>query len=120
MTTMSSPVEPRNTPVGNPSDSPEVNRPGPSREMTRHFPAKIFASEGRKQMDMSPTYQESITQPPPADWTIMLYIEADGALANFAVESLKQLHESASAPSAQKDNEANVVVAAHFSFSGDA
>ena len=28
-------------------------------------------------------------------WTIMLYIAADGILANFAVESLKQLNKSA-------------------------
>lgn len=32
--------------------------------------------------------------PTKADWTIMLYIAADGNLANFAVESLKQLNNS--------------------------
>jgi Clostripain family len=46
-------------------------------------------------------------------WTIMLYIAADGDLANFAVESLKQVNHSASIPSDQGD-QAKVVVAAQF------
>ena len=56
------------------------------------------------------------TTQPKVDWTIMLYIAADDVLANFAVESLRQLCESAraSAPS-----QANVVVAAQFAFSTD-
>jgi hypothetical protein len=29
------------------------------------------------------------------DWTIMVYISADNVLANFAIESLKQLKRSA-------------------------
>jgi len=32
---------------------------------------------------------------PSANWTIMVYISADGVLANFAVESLKQLKRAA-------------------------
>jgi hypothetical protein len=53
----------------------------------------------------------------PKDWTIMLYITADGTLTNFAVESLKQLNEAVSIPPKEKD--ASVIVAAHFSFPGD-
>lgn len=45
----------------------------------------------------------------------MLYIAADDALANFAVESLKQLNKSARAPAGTKD-EATVVVAAQFAL----
>ncbi len=48
-------------------------------------------------------------------WTIMLYIAADGLLANFAVESLKQLSKSASAAPGD-DDQASVVVAAQFSI----
>lgn len=51
----------------------------------------------------------------PIRWTIMLYIAADGTLANFAVESLKQLNNSISAPAGPND-EAMVVVAAQFSI----
>jgi len=51
-------------------------------------------------------------------WTIMLYIAADDTLANFAVESLKQLNKSASAPAGPTDA-ASVVVAAHFAFPAD-
>ncbi len=46
-------------------------------------------------------------------WTIMLYIAADGTLANFAIESLKQLNNSIGAPGLPGD-EATVVVAAQF------
>ena len=48
-------------------------------------------------------------------WTIMLYIAADGILANFAVESLRQLSRSASTGRG-KDDQASVVVAAQFSI----
>jgi Clostripain family len=48
-------------------------------------------------------------------WTIMLYIAADGNIANFAVESLKQLNYSASTPSGAAD-QAKVVVAAQFAI----
>jgi hypothetical protein len=44
-----------------------------------------------------------------AKWTIMVYIAADDGLANFAVESLKQLKNTASP---------NVVVAAQVGFAG--
>jgi hypothetical protein len=47
-------------------------------------------------------------------WTIMLYIAADSALANFAVESLKQLNSSVRA--ASTEDKAEVVVAAQFSI----
>ena len=45
-------------------------------------------------------------------WTIMLYIAADGILANFAVESLRQLSRSASTARG-KDDQASVVVESH-------
>ena len=32
---------------------------------------------------------------PPVNWTIMVYINADNVLANFAIESLKQLRNAA-------------------------
>ena len=48
-------------------------------------------------------------------WTIMLYIAADGLLANFAVDSLKQLSRSASTAPGH-DDQASVVVAAQFSI----
>jgi hypothetical protein len=48
-----------------------------------------------------------------ADWTIMLYIAADDTLANFAVESLKQINKSTSAPDGSR-GDAKVVVAAQF------
>jgi hypothetical protein len=51
---------------------------------------------------------------PNVDWTIMLYIAADDVLANFAVESLRQLYESATAST---PSGANVVVAAQFAYS---
>jgi Clostripain family len=50
-------------------------------------------------------------------WTIMLFIEADGALANFAVESLKQLAKSFSQDA---KNDGSVAVAAQFAFPVDA
>ena len=65
-------------------------------------------------------------------WTIMVYIAADNSLANFAVESLKQLHNSVSmkgTPIDQKNvmsidrtssarplDQAKVVVAAQFAI----
>jgi len=52
---------------------------------------------------------------PTPTWTIMLYIAADDVLANFAVESLRQLNKSSSALAGSKDK-ANVVVAAQFAF----
>jgi Clostripain family len=52
-----------------------------------------------------------------ADWTIMLYIAADDTLANFAVESLKQLSKSASASA--ESGAPKVVVAVHFVYPTD-
>ena len=52
---------------------------------------------------------------PLADWTIMLYIAADGNLANFAVESLKQLHHTAGGSPGSK-----IVVAAQFAIDAPA
>jgi hypothetical protein len=49
-------------------------------------------------------------------WTIMLYIAADGTLANFAVESLKQINDSMS----QADSQPSVVVAAQFAVDAPA
>src|ERR1700685_2185216 len=57
-------------------------------------------------------------------WVIMLYIAADSALANFAVESLKQINDSINMPcwDPQKGQEdqpelkASVIVAAQFAI----
>ena len=49
----------------------------------------------------------------PTTWTIMVYIAADGALANFAVESLKQLNESARMAGADQPK---LVVGAQLAF----
>jgi len=56
---------------------------------------------------------------PNNDWTIMLYITADGTLTNFAVESLKQLNKSVST-GAGVSGKPRVKVAAYFSFPGGA
>src|ERR1700678_3732978 len=48
-------------------------------------------------------------------WTIMVYIAADAVLANFGVESLKQLNEAAGSAPVPGDT-ASVVVAAQFSI----
>ena len=52
-------------------------------------------------------------------WVIMLYIAADSTLANFAVESLKQINNSIGAPSGP-DDLATVVVAAQFALDAPA
>jgi Clostripain family len=52
-------------------------------------------------------------------WTVMVYIAADAVLANFGVESLKQLNEGASSPECREDP-AQVVVAAQFSIDAPA
>jgi hypothetical protein len=52
-------------------------------------------------------------------WTIMLYIAADGALANSAVESLKQINDSIAQP-ADPTDQASVVVAAQFAVDAPA
>jgi hypothetical protein len=48
-------------------------------------------------------------------WTIMLYISADDVLANFAVESLRQLNQSVSA-AAEPGDTAELSVAAQFAY----
>jgi hypothetical protein len=48
-------------------------------------------------------------------WTIILYIAADGILANFAVESLKQVNRSVAIPYGGKD-EGRVIVTAQFAI----
>lgn len=48
-------------------------------------------------------------------WMIMLYIAADGNLANFAIESLKQINNSMAIPCGEAD-EATVLVAAQFAI----
>jgi hypothetical protein len=55
----------------------------------------------------------------PVRWTIMLYIAADGTLANFAVESLKQINNSMSKTTHPTD-QASVVVAAQFAVDAPA
>src|SRR6059058_1547079 len=52
-------------------------------------------------------------------WTVMLYIEADGALANFAVESLKQLEKSISTQHDER-GKPSIGVAAQLAFPLDA
>jgi len=69
-------------------------------------------------MGTTPNLQATDYQPPQApttSWTIMLYIAADSTLANFAVESLKQLNRAAILPPG-KDDQADVTVAAQFSI----
>ncbi|HEY6352063.1 MAG TPA: clostripain-related cysteine peptidase [Candidatus Angelobacter sp.] len=53
----------------------------------------------------------------PANWMIMMYIAADDMLANFAVESLKQLKRAVSANNAISGN-GRVVVVAQFDADG--
>lgn len=53
----------------------------------------------------------------PANWMIMMYIAADDMLANFAVESLKQLKRAVSANNAISTN-GSVVVVAQFDADG--
>ena len=48
------------------------------------------------------------------DWTIMLYIAADGTIANFGIESLKQVNRSIAIPPGPQDQ--TVVVAAQFAI----
>jgi Clostripain family len=48
-------------------------------------------------------------------WTIMLYIAADGGIANFGIESLKQLNRSVAMAAGPQDK-ATVVVAAQFAI----
>ena len=52
-------------------------------------------------------------------WTIMVYIAADALLANFGVESLKQLNEAASSAPSEGDI-AKVTIAAQFSIDAPA
>jgi len=66
---------------------------------------------------MPPIPGENPTPTATADWTIMVYIAADDTLANFAVESLRLLHKSATAPGS--DDEPKVVVAAEFALPVD-
>ena len=54
-----------------------------------------------------------------ADWTIMVYIAADDKLANFAVESLKQLRKAVeSLKQRRKSGGSNVLVAAQLDADG--
>jgi len=64
----------------------------------------------KRQLDQSsgPTGQ---SDPKKKKWVIMLYISADSTLANFAIESLKQIKQSA---------DADVVVAAQFAIDAPA
>jgi hypothetical protein len=74
-------------------------------------PDQAAEGAGEKQQDKPPSVKTS--------WTILLDIAADGSLANFAVESLKQLRNSAS----QKPDDADaatVKVAAQFSVDAPA
>jgi hypothetical protein len=48
-------------------------------------------------------------------WTVMMYIAADSSIANFAVESLKQINRTVATPAGEHE-EANVVVAAQFAI----
>jgi hypothetical protein len=72
--------------------------------MTRKLSSKQSAT---------PEVAPAVVLPKKKSWTIMLYIAADGTLANFAVESLKQLKNSASKHGDPMD-QASVIVAAQF------
>jgi len=63
--------------------------------------------------------QVSDTPTTPVRWVIMLYIAADGNIANFAVESLKQINDSIGEP-ADPTDQASVVVAAQFAVDAPA
>jgi hypothetical protein len=80
----------------------------------------MLRPKGERRMDKTRTKQESTPTAPAieTDWAIMLYIAADDTLANFAVESLKQLTKSFSMHSGAKG--ASVVVAAQFALPLDA
>jgi hypothetical protein len=103
-------------------DSPEVQQAKAVQKDDQASPTTdILRQKGERQMDKTPTPEGSTTEALPViktSWTIMLYIAADDTLANFAVESLKQLNKSASARTGATDA-ASVVVAAHFAFPAD-
>jgi hypothetical protein len=63
--------------------------------------------------------QKSAAAPSKKRWTILLDIAADGLLANFGIESLKQLKNSATTKGADSDP-AEVLVAAQFSIDAPA
>jgi hypothetical protein len=73
--------------------------------------AKSAASIGGAQKSAAPSLKKR--------WTILLDIAADGGLANFGIESLKQLKNSASTPGSATDS-AEVMVAAQFSVDAPA
>jgi hypothetical protein len=63
--------------------------------------------------------QSGVSHPAKTSWTILLDIAADGLLANFAVESLKQLKSSTGAPYCDTEL-ATVMVAAQFAVDAPA
>jgi hypothetical protein len=71
-----------------------------------------------KQMGTNSSSRGSTVEANPAKkirWTILLNIVADDVLTNFAVESLKQLNQSVSAPAGAGDT-AEISVVAQFAF----
>jgi len=113
------------------------------RERTQANAAPTPSEEALKTQEYNPPTQptSTIQEGPEAAnpkatktrWTIMVYIAADAVLANFGVESLKQLNEGASSPPCMCDqvhegasspackcDEAEVVVAAQFSIDAPA
>jgi hypothetical protein len=85
---------------------------GNARQTGLYIP--VMPRSKRSISDILRTYQMEDTKLTMADWTIMLYIAADGNLANFAVESLKQLNRSAGTPAGS--GEGKVVVAVQFAI----
>ena len=67
----------------------------------------------------TPETRVSTVCPPKKRWTILLDIAADGVLANFGIETLKQLKNSASIKRNCKE-ETEVTVAAQFSVDAPA
>ena len=119
MTTMSSLAEkPRKHPFWeSEGNSPEVQQACAADPDEQASPSKdALRPKEEKQMgtiQSSPVGTKVGTPGAKTSWTIMLYIVADGALANFAVESLKQLNESARIAG---DDQPKLVVGAQFAF----
>lgn len=68
------------------------------------------------------TSQNANTTAQNSNWTIMVYISADNVLANFAIESLKQLKRAAGGGESQDPNgppTPRIVVAAQLDASGN-
>lgn len=88
-----------------------TNKPGAKKKSTKRVVAKSASGTGSTRKS-APTSSKK-------RWTILLDIAADGLLANFGIESLKQLKNSATTMGADSDP-AEVMVAAQFSIDAPA